>query len=389
MKPRLLIITNLYPTPWDHHRGTFNFQQFNHLAKHMEIRVIVPISWKERLQNLKHPAAPFSSHPLMGKAVYPLYWYIPGLFRGSYGASMQISLQLQCSRFIRDFSPDFLLSSWAYPEGTAGTRIARKLGIPAFVKVHGSDINIAAQQAPVQRHIEAWGNEVAGVVSVSVDLKKKMQRMGIQESKIHVIYNGINHQRFHPLPQTQARKALSLDDSRIILYVGNLKKEKGCLDLLEAYIDLAHEQPDLKLYVAGTGAMSKAMMQRSQEAGMKNRIFLLGKVDHAALNHWYNAADLVCLPSYNEGVPNVLLEAMACGTPVVATRVGGIPEVVTADTGILVESGNVGELKAKLDTALKQQWNAEHIHQYTKKFSWNENIRQMLDMFNNAGNINR
>jgi len=389
MKPRLLIITNLYPTPQDHHRGTFNFQQFNHLAEHMEIRVIVPISWKERLQNFRHPATPFSPHPLMGKVIYPLYWYVPGLFRGSYGTSMQVSLLLQCSRFIRDFSPDFLLSSWAYPEGTAGTRIARKLGIPAFVKVHGSDINIAARQASVQRQIKAWGNEVNGVVSVSVDLKEKMQRMGIQESKIHVIYNGINHQRFYPTPQTQARKDLGLGDSRIILYVGNLKKEKGCLDLLEAFIELAKQQPELKLYVAGTGAMSKTMTQRSQEAGMKNNIFLLGKVDHAALNRWYNAADLLCLPSYSEGVPNVLLEAMACGTPVVATRVGGIPEIVTADTGVLVESGNIQELKDKLNAALKHPWNAERIHLYAKKFSWNENARQMLDMFINAGNANK
>ena len=389
MKPRLLIITNLYPTPWDHHRGTFNFQQFNRLAAHMEIKIIVPVSWKERLQNYKHPAIPLPPHPLMNKAVYPLYWYVPGMFRGSYGASMQASLHLQCNQLIKNFKPGMVLSSWAYPEGSVGTGIAHKLGIPAFVKVHGNDINVAAQQAPVRRQIEAWGKKVAGVVSVSADLKKKMQHMGVPATKIRVIYNGIDHQRFYPLPKTQARKALGLDNSRIILYVGNLKKEKGCLDLVDAFIELASKHPDLKLYAAGTGAMNKAMAQRSNQVGLANRICLLGKVEHTALNHWYNAANLVCLPSYNEGVPNVLLEAMACGTPVVATQVGGIPEVVTGDTGLLLEPGDVQMLKQKLDIALAHNWNIEDIHRYTLKFSWTENVQQLLDMFTNTENNNQ
>ena len=387
MKPRLLILTNLYPTPWDHHRGTFNFQQFNRLAEYMEIRIIVPVSWKERLQNRKHPAIPLTSHPLLDKAVYPLYWYTPGLFRGSYGTTMLASLQLQCRQLIRDFKPDLLLSSWAYPEGSVGTHIARKLGIPAFVKVHGNDINVAAQQASVQKQITAWGKKVSGVASVSADLKRKMQKIGIPASKIHVIYNGIDHQRFHPLPRSLARNFLKLDDSRIILFVGNLKKEKGCLDLLDAFIALASKHLNLRLYIAGTGAMKKAIEQRRTQSELEDRICLLGNVDHAALNHWYNAADLVCLPSYNEGVPNVLLEAMACGTPVVATNVGGIPEIVTVDTGILLESGDIQALSQSIDTALRHNWDSEKIHRYAMKFSWDKNIRQMLDMFNNAGNV--
>jgi len=387
MKPRLLIVTNLYPTPWDHHRGTFNFQQFNRLAEHMEIRVIVPMSWKERLQGHRLPAAPLLPHPLQGKVSYPLYWYLPGILRGSYGMSMLASLHLQCGHLIRDFSPNYLLSSWGYPEGTAGTHIARKLGIPAFVKVHGNDINVAARQTSVRRQIQAWGREVAGIASVSADLKEKMQHMGIPPSRIHVIYNGIDHRRFHPLPYHQARKTLQLDHSRIILYVGNLKREKGCLDLLDAFINLASRHPALKLYVAGTGSMRKIMEQRSAQAKLEDRVVLLGKVDHTTLNQWYNAADVVCLPSFNEGVPNVLLEAMACGTPVVATRVGGIPEVVTDDTGILLERGNSLALQQGLIASLERNWNTESIHRHALKFSWDENVQQMLDMFNNAGNI--
>ncbi len=386
MKPRLLIITNLYPTPWDHQRGMFNFQQFNRLAEHLDLRLIVPVSWKERLRHGSQRASPLPPHPLEGKAVYPWYWYTPGLFRASYGRSMQISLELQCSRLMQAFKPDLLLSSWAYPEGSAGTRIAGKLGIPAFVKVHGSDINVIARQASIRNQIRAWGKQVKGVASVSAALKKKMEAIGVPRQKIHVIYNGIDHQRFHPLPRKQARASLGIGDARLMLYVGNLKREKGCIDLVEAFIRLAPQHPDLKLFVAGSGAMEDTMAATAARAGLENRVILLGKVNHADLNHWYNAANLVCLPSYNEGVPNVLLEAMACGTPVVASNVGGIPEVIAGHTGLLSEAGDLEALAENLNLALTTPWNRDAIHAHALKFSWDENVRQMLDMFDIGGN---
>ena len=383
-KQKLLIITNLYPTPWDPFRGTFNFQQFNYLAKYMDIKLIVPVSWKDRLLLHNKPTTALEPHPLQGKAVYPLYFYTPGILRSTYGWSLWLSLKLQCHRWIKDFAPDYLLSCWAYPEGVAGTRIATTLGIPAFVKVHGSDVNITGQQPAVKPQIEAWGKKVSAVASVSQDLKNKLVALGVPQSKVHVIYNGIDHQRFHPVPGHQARQALNIDVSPFLLYVGDLKKRKGCLDLLEAFLSLQQSHPDLKLYIAGDGAMREALQQRIRDTQMQDRVFLLGKVRHTTLKYWYNAASLVCLPSYNEGVPNVLLEAMACGTPVVASNVGGIPEVVSEHSGILITPGDTDALKNALDQGLTRAWKHDEIHRYTQKFSWEENIRQMLGMFNSG-----
>ena len=385
MRSRLLIITNLYPTPWENLRGTFNFQQFNHLAEHLDIRIIVPISWKDRLKHRNSPKKPLAGHPLQGKVMYPLYWYTPGYFRGSYGWSMWASLQLQCRKWIDEFRPDYLLSSWAYPEGVAGTRLAESLGIPAFVKVHGSDINITAQHPAVKPQIRDWGRKVAGVASVSKDLKQKLEKLGVPESRIRVIYNGIDHQRFHPAPERQARKSLGLDDTPFLLYVGDLKARKGCMDLLQAFLKLERKHPGLKLYIAGTGVMHAPLQQHIRQATAQDRVHLLGKVPHADLNQWYNAASLTCLPSYNEGVPNVLLESMACGTPVVATRIGGIPEVINDDCGLLTEPGDIDVLRQALDKALEKDWNHERIHQHASGFSWEENTRQMLDMFHGNG----
>ncbi len=381
-KPRLLIISNLYPTPWDHQRGTFNFQQFNHLADHLDIRLIVPVSWKERLQLYKQNTAAIPHHRLEGKVFYPWYWYTPGLFRASYGRSLQTSLAMQCGKLIKSFRPNLLLSSWAYPEGSAGTHIARSLGIPAFVKVHGSDINVIAEHPSIRKQILTWGQQVQGVASVSAALKYRMEHMGIDGQKIRVVYNGINHKRFHPFPRNQARSILGIEDFALILYVGNLKKEKGCLDLLNAFVQIAPKQPKLKLYIAGTGVMQKTMKERAAQAGLENRVVFLGKINHDKLRHWYNAADLVSLPSYNEGVPNVLLEAMACGTPVIATRVGGIPEVVEDHTGLLSPAGDTAALEKNLHEGLSIDWDRQAIHRHTLKFSWDENIRQMLELFN-------
>lgn len=385
MLPRLLIITNLYPTPWENLRGTFNFQQFNRLAEHLDIQVVVPVSWKDRFKHRNSLHNKLAEHPLQDRVSYPLYWYMPGFLRGSYGWSMWASLQLQCRKLIADFKPDYLLSSWAYPEGVAGTRIARALGIPAFVKVHGSDINITAQHPDVKPQIRDWGQKVAGVASVSFDLKQKLEKLGVPEFKIHVIYNGIDHQRFHPSSREAARKMLRLDDAPFLLYVGDLKARKGCMDLLQAFLKLENRHPDLKLYIAGTGVMHAALQQHIEQTGVQDKVSLLGKVQHADLHHWYNAASLTCLPSYNEGVPNVLLESMACGTPVVATNVGGIPEVVNSNCGLLTEPGDVDALAQALDDALEENWNQKRIHQHATGFSWEENTRKMLNMFLNSG----
>ncbi len=389
MKPRLLVITNLYPTPWDSQRGIFNFQQFNYLAEHMDIRLIVPVSWKERLQNRNIDTSPLPPHPLQNKVVYPWYWYSPGIFRGSYGLSMWASIRTQCNTWIREFKPQHLLSSWAYPEGVAGTMLARQLGIPAYVKVHGSDINVIANIPSVRRQIINWGKQVVAVAAVSANLGKKLQEIGIPESKVKVIYNGVDHQLFYPLPPEQLQNTLPITNSKKIFFIGNLKKEKGCMDLLESFIQLSPHHPELKLYFAGTGAMLPIMKKHCTDAQLQDRVQFLGQVKHQELNYWYNIADIVCLPSYNEGVPNVLLEAMACGTPIVATNVGGIPEIITDDTGLLVPAGDIHALKDKLDEALHRDWDHDAINRHAQQFSWEKNIQQMLDIFGCSNSMER
>ena len=146
-----------------------------------------------------------------------------------------------------------------------------------------------------------------------------------------MIYNGVDHQKF------------GVDSERpysapYVLYVGNLKADKGVMELYQGFAQIAASQPQLHLVYAGTGAMKAAIEQQAQRDGLTQRVIWLGSVAHDDLPAWISHAQLLALPSYAEGVPNVVLGAMACGTPVLATRVGGIPEVVNeAICGVLIE----------------------------------------------------
>lgn len=281
---------------------------------------------------------------------------------------------------IRDFSPDCLLLSWAYPDAVAGTMLARLLGLPAIIKIHGSDINMHLLRAFRARQILWAMRRAHQIVSVSKALATRLVDAGIDEDKIQVIYNGVDKELFKPQPRQAASQKLGItSDRRIVLFVGNLKREKGCLDLLEAFAAISGKSIEVDLYFIGTGREAQFLRDRAEHLGLQSRVLFLGSLGHEQLALWMNAASIVSLPSYNEGVPNVLLESMACGTPVVATAVGGIPEVVPSQAGILVAPGDVGGLADALSRALDTEWNEEQIVNSVEKFNWDRNTLQLYE----------
>jgi glycosyltransferase involved in cell wall biosynthesis len=380
MRLRVLILTNLFPTPWDPLRGAFNRQQFERLGQHHDVDVLTAVSFTERMAGVKGEVQVNHLH-----TDHFVFYYPPRIGRPLHAVCWLLSLWWQRGRKLRAASYDCLLVSWAYPDAAAVRWLARRLGIPYVVKVHGSDLNVHALQTLVRPQVRAALRGASAVVAVSQALADKAATLDADPSHVHVIYNGVDPTLFSPGSRDKARWQLKLlPDAPLVLYVGNLKASKGCLDLLEAFPALLGVHPHARLVFVGDGACQAPLLERAKALGCEERVLLAGPVAHHALADWFRAADLLCLPSHNEGVPNVVLEAMACGIPVVATDVGGIPEVLPPHAGILVPPHDRAALAAALIDASGREWNSQAIVEYTSRFRWSDNIDRLGQILQTA-----
>ena len=372
---KLLVLTNLFPTPWDPLRGAFNRQQFERLGQRHAIDVLTAVDFRERRHGRRGEVEVSGLRTDHFVFVYP-----PRFGRALHAACWLASLLLQRGRSLRRAGYDGILASWGYPDAVAAGWLARLLGIPYVVKVHGSDLNVQATHALRRPQIAASLRHAAAVVAVSRALAGKAMALGADAARVHTLYNGVDGTRFAPGEQAGARARLGLGGAGagpLLLYVGNLKESKGCLDLLEAFAAMRTAQPQARLVYVGEGGCRGALQARARALGIESQLRLAGAMPHAALPDWFRAADMLCLPSHNEGVPNVVLEAMACGTPVVATRVGGIPEVVPALAGRLVPLGDRTALRDALVEAAGRTWDHAAIAAHARGFSWESNIDQL------------
>ncbi len=356
---RVLVVTNLYPNPFQPQRATFNRQQVRALAREHEVAVIAPVLWTEELaaRRAGHPPLPPGRRAESdGVPVeYPRYLYTPFRMRGWYGRFYRWSVARAFRRAVAAFRPDLVYTTWAYPDGWAAVSLARRAGLPVVLKVHGSDV-LQVDEYPGRRRgtVEAL-RQADRVVAVSRDLARRVVELGADPGRVHVVYNGVDEQVFHPGDRGQARTRLGLDPLRpLLLYVGNLLPVKGPDVLVEACARLAAEGREFDLHIVGRGPSREPLARRAAELGLAGRVRFHGVVAHGELPDWFRASDLLVLPSRSEGVPNVLLEAAACGTPVVASDVGGVPEVAHLSASRLVPPGDPGRLAEAIDRMLSE-----------------------------------
>ncbi|WP_458071082.1 glycosyltransferase [Rhodanobacter sp. BL-MT-08] len=370
---KILVLTNLFPTPWDPLRSAFNLQQFERLGLLHDVDVLTAVDFRERLRgargrvdvaNLSTDHFTFVYPPLIGRALHAMCWLV--------------CLLVQRGRRLRAKRYDCILASWGYPDAVAAGWLARMLGVPYVVKLHGSDINVQASHTLRRWQIRGALQKAGAVIAVSRALASKAIAIGADRLRVHTLYNGVDGDRFKPGSRAAARRQLELaDGSPLLLFVGNLKQTKGCMDLLEAFSGLLSVRPEARLAYVGSGPCMSELLERATVLGCSQQVQLVGSVTHVGLGDWFRAADVLCLPSHNEGVPNVVLEAMSCGTPVVATRVGGIPEVVPALAGVLVLPRDRPSLQAALIEASERQWNAAEIVAHASRFRWDDNVQRL------------
>lgn len=325
---KLLLVTTVFPTPLQPEKGAFNHEMVKGFGPSHDIRVVAPIAWPVVWRAWRQGRARDTARRVDNLAVrYPVYFYTPSALRSWYGGFFSWSIRRAVKETLRDFSPDVVAGYWAHPDGYAALAIARQLGVPSVIMVGGSDVLLLGQQARRGRLIRQVLHEADAVVTVSQDLRRAVLGWSLPDEKVHVVRRGVDLARFAPGSRDEARRRLSIDrPGRILLWVGHMVAVKGLDTLLEACAIAAPRVP-FDLYLVGDGPLRPELERRCSALSIADRVRFVGAVSHASLPDWYRAADWTILSSRSEGVPNVLLESSACGTPFIAPRVGGIPEI--------------------------------------------------------------
>lgn len=330
MGKRILFISNLYPNPLYPNMAAYNRQQISALREHCNVEVISPIPWPELLkQKLRQ-----ESREEGGMVVHhPTYYYTPRILRAWYGEYFYYSIKSVATQLLNNQKFDAIYSSWLYPDSWAAAKLAKQYSLPLYVKVHGTDVNRLKPGSTITRKSLDVTSQAEKVICVSKALKDRLIELGAPEKKLEVLYNGVDQTIFRPTDRLDARKQLKIDSNEfLVLYVGNLKKEKGLEELVTAFKTLAGSVvAQTRLIIIGSGPYKASVEQLVFSLGLSNKVQLLGSQSLETIALWMNAASVLCLPSYMEGVPNVVLEALSCGTKVVATSVGGIPELDMGD----------------------------------------------------------
>jgi glycosyltransferase involved in cell wall biosynthesis len=271
------------------------------------------------------------------------------------------------------FVPDVVDAHYFYPDGIAAALVARRLRKPLVITARGSDVNLLGQIAWPRRLIRWAAGQAQCIVTVSAALAETLHSLGVDGNKISVVRNGVDADRFAPVDRAQARQRLGLaDDVPLIVSIGNLVPEKGHDLVIDALVHV----PDARLLVVGDGPQRDRLLRRIDAQRLGSRAMLLPAMAQQELCWIYGAADVVALASIREGLPNVLLEALACGTRVVAMRVGGVPEIVTEPVaGRLVEDRSAVAFARSLCDILGSRPTAAQTRAFAARFDWSATAR--------------
>jgi glycosyltransferase involved in cell wall biosynthesis len=381
---RILVVTSQFPIAGEPNRGRPILQTVRELARLADVRVISPVATYPRWAR---PRSYLFRTPLPQQVEgcdteYVGYPALPAVSRPFNGHLCGMAIAEAMGRF----APDVVLSYWLYPDAFGAMRAASRLGIPWVAGARGSDLRVrdAVSRLLTGRVVR----RARRLLVVSEDLRRvAIERYGAAANRTITIPNGCNAAIFHPASRSDARRQLGIDEgARLVVYVGRLVPEKGLRELLEATAALSPEHPRVELALIGDGPLRGELDQSARRiAGVP--VHLPGAMDASMVARWMAASDLVTLPSYSEGHPNVLVEALASGRPVVATHVGGIPEVVDTSCGVLVAPRDAPALSVALGQVLDRGWDPDAL---ARRFSrdWSgvarETLQVCMDAFSEA-----
>jgi glycosyltransferase involved in cell wall biosynthesis len=379
----VVIYTQEYPTPNDPTDGVFTQQLARALCASRPVTVICPMPWWPDIALLKRVSnwVPSTNVPYRveewGLDVrYPKVPLVPYFTRVPQPV-IQALRALPILRRLKAAGRAAVLNAHAiYPDGVSAALACKWLGIPLVLTAIGSDINANLGKPLHLRQIKWAMSQAKAVVGVSHDLVAKMQAFGLSVP-VSRIPNGVDRTRFFP---TEAGER-----ERTLLFVGRLHPVKGLTYLLSALAQLKRAgKLDFRTVLVGEGGEEGRLREQCTAADLQGEVQFAGAQAHAKIGEWMRRASVFCLPSRNEGMPNVVIEAQACGLPIVASRVGGLGELVGAHTGILVPRAEPSALAAALEEAFTRNWDRRAICEHVAWADWNRSAEEYLRLYAQA-----
>lgn len=359
---RVLVVASLYPHAKNETIGLSTHRRTIELTKLCDVKVLALTDRSDLPE----------AETLDGVEVFRPRWQrVPklGVFVDGYryAARAARAIREQCGGF--EF--DLIDAHWLYPDGFAALRLGRRLGKPVAVTGRGSDVNDYCSWWATRPFVRRTLRSADHLFAVSRRMKEAMVEAGATGERITVVPNGVDTALFHFGERDAARRTLGLPlDQRVLVSVGPMLPAKGFQHLIEGLHLLGRDDTGC-LYILGPGPYRDALEKLAGAAGLSGRVRFLGRVAQKEMPLWYRAADFFCFGSLREGCPNVVLEALACGTPVVSTNVGGVPDlIVEGRSGVLFEPGSAEAFAVALRTALARPWDRQEIAALGARRSW-------------------
>ncbi len=382
---RILLFSTLYPNAAAPAHGVFVENRILSYRKKYgaDIKVVAPVPWFPFTHSVFGAYADFARAPVQevrhGVEVrHPRYAVPPKLAMHFAPAALTKCLRREVRALMaQGWDFDVIDAHYFYPDGVAASRIAREFGKPLVITARGTDVSLIPNfQGPRDLIVDAAHRSDA-IITVAAALKNELVRLGAQEEKISVLRNGVDLDTFYPGDREQERRVLGVE-GLVIASVGHLIERKGH----DLAIDALKALPQATLLIAGSGPRLRDLQGQAEASGVAHRVRFLGQTGHSDLRSLYSAADIFVLASSREGWPNVLLEAMACGTPCVATDVWGTGEVMSDPAaGRLVKQRSGEALADAIKDLLKSPPGRKATRNYAEQFSWDATADGMHAIF--------
>jgi len=383
---KILTVTTLYPNAAMPTHGVFVENRLRQLLGlgGIEARVIAPVPWFP----FRHPRfgarARFAAAPAAETRhgigiLHPRYPLLPKIGMNMAPRSL-LSAFLRGARAWRQQGYDFDLidAHYFYPDGVAAAWLGRQLGKPVVITARGSDLNLLPEYPRPARMIREAAKSVAGIITVSAALARRAREIGIDHPRLRVLRNGVDTALFRPRDAGEVRMRHAITGA-LIVSIGNLVENKGHDLVIRALRELP---ADTRLLIAGDGPEDRRLRDLARRLDLGSRVIFTGRLPHEDLPAIYSAADALVLASSREGWPNVLLEAMACGAPVVATDVGGVGEIITTpEAGRIVKERSAPAIAAAIRDLFATPPARAATRAHAEKFDWEATSRGQMELF--------